>query len=403
MINLLNIVKQQGDTVSAVELNAIVNQGNLVAEWINNYEATHGSTKSITGAIVLGVADSYEWEGVAIVPEFRVYFNGVLLKANVGYAFDITNNTSISTTTKKGTITIIGLGEYSGTKTVNFIIEGKKFKLSYSTEKGTAPAQTTTYAITDAMLPTLTSEGYEHLGWFTAAVGGTKVVAGTVIDKDTTLYAHWAANTFNVTYSTAHGTVVQPTTKYDKLPTLPEPTEDGYWFIGWFYDENCTQVAHKDDVLTENVTLHAKWINYEVTVELSINNDNPEQIVYSATIKKDETDPNAKLYIKEGEEFVLVESGTKTVTLTEAVEFNHELRYFANGKNLTASVYIKNEVSADTTSLSYSSSAGAVEVKVGTGDYSSTKTSFAFSELTNGTTHTIRDASGNIATTEVTA
>ena len=40
-------------------------------------------------------------------------------------------------------------------------------------------------------LPEVTRGGYEFLGWFTAAVGGTQVTAETVVTKDVTFYAHW--------------------------------------------------------------------------------------------------------------------------------------------------------------------------------------------------------------------
>ena len=42
-------------------------------------------------------------------------------------------------------------------------------------------------------LPTATREGYEFLGWFTAAVGGTQVTAATVVTEDVTFYAQWRA------------------------------------------------------------------------------------------------------------------------------------------------------------------------------------------------------------------
>ena len=40
-------------------------------------------------------------------------------------------------------------------------------------------------------LPIPTWDGYEFLGWFTAAVGGTQVTAATVVTEDVTFYAHW--------------------------------------------------------------------------------------------------------------------------------------------------------------------------------------------------------------------
>ena len=43
-------------------------------------------------------------------------------------------------------------------------------------------------------LPTATRAGYEFLGWYTAASGGTKVSAETVVTADVTLYAHWVSS-----------------------------------------------------------------------------------------------------------------------------------------------------------------------------------------------------------------
>ena len=48
---------------------------------------------------------------------------------------------------------------------------------------------------TAGTLATPTRSGYSFDGWYTAASGGTKVTASTVISKNTTVYAHWTSNT----------------------------------------------------------------------------------------------------------------------------------------------------------------------------------------------------------------
>ena len=62
----------------------------------------------------------------------------------------------------------------------------------------TVNADTTLYAQWEAPaigeLPTAERAGYTFDGWYTAAEGGSKVEAGTVIAADTTLYAHWTGN-----------------------------------------------------------------------------------------------------------------------------------------------------------------------------------------------------------------
>ena len=47
-------------------------------------------------------------------------------------------------------------------------------------------------------LPAANRDGYIFLGWYTAAEGGEPVSADQIVDKDMTLYAHWAENT-NIT------------------------------------------------------------------------------------------------------------------------------------------------------------------------------------------------------------
>lgn len=55
-------------------------------------------------------------------------------------------------------------------------------------------SQTTAYVTADGAingLPTPTREGFRFLGWYTAAIGGSKVDEGQIIHDDITLYAQW--------------------------------------------------------------------------------------------------------------------------------------------------------------------------------------------------------------------
>ncbi|MBQ9041230.1 MAG: InlB B-repeat-containing protein [Eggerthellaceae bacterium] len=68
-------------------------------------------------------------------------------------------------------------------------------------------------------------EGYDFLGWYTAAEGGTKVGdAGATItpETDATLYAHWAKKSYEVTYDAngGAGTLESDTKTYGDTLTL---------------------------------------------------------------------------------------------------------------------------------------------------------------------------------------
>ena len=54
-------------------------------------------------------------------------------------------------------------------------------------------------------LPTAERDGYEFLGWFTSAVGGTQVMSATVVTKDVTFYAHWKYHDYAVRFDANGG------------------------------------------------------------------------------------------------------------------------------------------------------------------------------------------------------
>ena len=55
-------------------------------------------------------------------------------------------------------------------------------------------------------LPTPTRSGYGFDGWYTAANGGTKITDSTKVTANTTVYAHWKANAYTVSYNVNGGT-----------------------------------------------------------------------------------------------------------------------------------------------------------------------------------------------------
>ena len=78
-----------------------------------------------------------------------------------------------------------------------------QYTVSYSTERGGAPAaKTYDYNTTlgRAGLPSLTATGYTHTGW---QVEGVAATAGYVVTKDVTLTAQWSPNT-NTRYTVHH-------------------------------------------------------------------------------------------------------------------------------------------------------------------------------------------------------
>lgn len=83
------------------------------------------------------------------------------------------------------------------------------------------------------------------------------------IIKDTILYGKWVSIEvgYTITYQTnGHGTVPAKINEVRKLPNpLPQLTETGYDFDGWYIDQDLKTPAVAGTSIQANTTLYAKW------------------------------------------------------------------------------------------------------------------------------------------------
>ena len=117
-------------------------------------------------------------------------------------------------------------------------------------------------------LPVATRTGHTFLGWFTGEEDSAhKVTEKTVCNTafDHTLYAHWAANNYTVTFDYGNGTNTSTELKYNETIIYPEgATRDGYRLVGWFTDSACT-VPFTGKTATEDIILYAKFEKIQVS------------------------------------------------------------------------------------------------------------------------------------------
>lgn len=125
--------------------------------------------------------------------------------------------------------------------------------------------------------------GYNFVEWNTKADGtGTAFVeTEATFSADTTYYAIWEVNKFNVTANqnfegapAAGGAYVDFGTVLSSIEAFKvNPTRQGYTFAGWYADASGRIVADLSAKVSGEVTLYAKWqINsYEVTFDYNCN------------------------------------------------------------------------------------------------------------------------------------
>ena len=136
---------------------------------------------------------------------------------------------------------------------------------TYGAGDGTITAN---YTANSVNLPTPSKTGYVFDGWYTAATDGSKITSPYMPTNNTTLYAHWTANRYTITFDNAGGqnsTTTKEVSYGQTYGTLPTPTKAGYTFDGWY--NGSTKVTESDIVnITSNTTLTARWLGSEYTV-----------------------------------------------------------------------------------------------------------------------------------------
>lgn len=138
----------------------------------------------------------------------------------------------------------------------------KDYYVSFVTEHGDPPtSQNVKYNGTAKDPGTLSEEGYTFDGWYTDDNYSTKFDFTKPIKSNTTVYAKWTANDYEVSFITEHGkTPTSQNVKYNKTATNPgELTAEGYTFIGWYADEAHETKFDFSTLITHDTKVYAKW------------------------------------------------------------------------------------------------------------------------------------------------
>lgn len=125
-----NILMEGVDYAATYSNNINIGTATVTLRALNNanYTGTTSTTFSIGndvgGFIISGYAPSYAYTGKAITPGVVVETGSRTLVQGTDYTVSYANNVNAGT----ATITVTGIGRYSGTQTVNFVIEPKSMQ-----------------------------------------------------------------------------------------------------------------------------------------------------------------------------------------------------------------------------------------------------------------------------------
>ena len=170
----------------------------------------------------------------------------------------------------------------------------------------------------EMVLPTSTRDGYNFLGWYTAASGGTKIGgAGEVYTPDAviTLYAQWIG--YTITYDANGGSCGTASQTYAGTAlTLPTPSFPGYKFSGWYTAASGgTKIGIAGDAYTPDadITLYAQWIRV-YTISVSTTNANISGVVNGQTAEAGEfITVNVSFTQTENKSFTVTDANGNTI------------------------------------------------------------------------------------------
>lgn len=136
------------------------------------------------------------------------------------------------------------------------------YYVSFVTEHGDPPtSQNVKYNGTANDPGKLSEDGYTFIGWYTDDTYDTEFDFTKPIKSNTTVYAKWTANDYEVSFITEHGkTPTSQNVPYNKTATNPgKLAAEGYTFGGWYTDETYTKEFDFTKPITSNTTVYAKW------------------------------------------------------------------------------------------------------------------------------------------------
>ncbi|NCC85497.1 MAG: hypothetical protein EOM03_15425, partial [Clostridia bacterium] len=170
---------------------------------------------------------------------------------------------------------------------------------------------TVTYDSTYGAMPTPTRTGYTFAGWFTAATGGSEVLATEIVSitADQTLYAQWTAKTYTITFDSNGGTTLavnQKTVTYGSVyGDMPVPEKTGYTCSGWFTAKSGgIPISSTDTVaMTADQTLYAQWSANSYWVSFNGNGATSGTMISQSLRYDAATKLKANSYIRLGYEF----------------------------------------------------------------------------------------------------
>ena len=215
--------------------------GSYWKPYIVSFDSNGGSAVSIQGVESGGMATTPA-APTKVGHEFLSWYSDTGL--NTLYSF----NTNISAHTTIYAKWLID--EY----TVTFV--------TYGDSPGSSQTGNYHFLLSDPGTPT--KAGHVFAGWYSDLELTTAYSLSTPVVEDMILYGGWIPISYTVNFDSNGGSYVDNQSVNDNDSALipPDPTMAGYSFVDWYIDSDLLMPYNFSELVTEDITLYAKWESY---------------------------------------------------------------------------------------------------------------------------------------------
>ncbi|MFK4567693.1 InlB B-repeat-containing protein [Enterococcus sp. UD-01] len=326
---------------------------------VHAYEAGTNTELEVTSTKTIhGVDGCYEFLGLNKLTNVDVVFDNPETKETIRF----------SPTTAKGS-TATADAEHTKAVTANITPSGSNFDqinvglitpvtITFNAGKGSTAHDTIQLfpneKITGKPLAELTGNTFKD--WYTKEDGGTKVeFPYTVGTKDSTFYARYEKNKYEVYYHN-EGNETHESITYDDLLSKPaNPNKTGQTFIGWFTAPTGGHAWNfaEDKMPAERLDLYARFgvATYKVTFDTG---DQASEYAYEydTLIEKPSTDPSKTGYTFEG--WFTERTGGRAWNFTQDKMPSNDLTLYAHfSVNQYTVNYLVDKLSVKTVQVNY--------------------------------------------------
>lgn len=228
-----NLLNQGRDYTLTYLNNTAVGKATVMATATNDsyYIGTASGSFNISntagGMELTGYASSYTYTGYAITPDIVVTMNGRVLNRGTDYVVSYSNNTNVGT----ATMTVTGIGSFSGTKTINYTIEAKNIENCLTTAVNsyqyTGNTYTPSISVTDSFTGKTLVAGTDYTITYSNNTNpGTASITVTALSKN---YSGSKVIPFKIISAAVSGLRVGSIKNNSvKLSWTPQDYADGY-------------------------------------------------------------------------------------------------------------------------------------------------------------------------------